>query len=42
MAKQENYENSSISPSKNIINLPKKENPLKESKILQDIIINLL
>jgi hypothetical protein len=42
MAKQENYENSNISPSKNIINLPKKENPLKESKILQDIIINLL
>jgi hypothetical protein len=32
MAKQENYENSSISPSKNIINLPKKENPLKENQ----------
>jgi hypothetical protein len=29
MAKQENYENSSISPSKNIINLPKKRKSSK-------------
>ncbi len=35
-----NYGNSNISPAKKII-FPKK-NPLKETKILQDIIITLL
>jgi hypothetical protein len=39
--KKKNYANSNISPlQKN--NLPQKKNPLKETKILQDIIITLL
>jgi len=37
-AKKKNYANSIISPSKNIIF---KKNPLKKTKILQDIIITL-
>jgi hypothetical protein len=36
-----NYGNSNISPCKNIIIKKKKKNPLKETKILQDIIITL-
>jgi hypothetical protein len=35
LRKKKNYENSNISPCKNIIF---KKNPLKETKILQDII----
>jgi hypothetical protein len=35
LRQKKNYENSNISPCKNII----KKNPLKETKILQDIII---
>jgi hypothetical protein len=38
-AKEKNYENSNISPYKDIPNLQK--NLLKETKILQDIIITL-
>jgi hypothetical protein len=41
LRQKKNYENSNISPCKNIPNLQKK-NPLKETKILQDIIITLL
>jgi hypothetical protein len=37
LKQKKNYENSSISPSENITNLQK--NPLKETKIFQDIII---
>jgi hypothetical protein len=36
--KKKNYENSNISPCKNIIFKKKKKNPLKETKILQGII----
>ncbi len=40
LRQKKNYGNSNISPCKNITNLQK--NPLKETKILQDIIITLL
>jgi hypothetical protein len=38
-AKEELWKNSNISPCKNILNL--QNNPLKETKILQDIIITI-
>jgi hypothetical protein len=40
LRQKKNYGNSNISPCKNIIFF--KKNPLKETKILQDIIITLL